>query len=75
MTNLRQIVQNDLPKLGGSWITAFFLVGLLIGFRNPSLNRLRFFILMCLPVLIIVKRWATRIFPRTHPKSILKICS
>jgi len=55
MTNLRQIVQNDLPKLGGSWISAFFLVGLLIGFRNPSLSRLRYFILMCLPVLIIVQ--------------------
>ena len=28
-TNLRQIVTGELPKLGGSWITAFFLVGLL----------------------------------------------
>lgn len=55
MANLRQIVSIDLPKLGGSWVSAFFLVGLLINFRNPGLRRLRYFILMCLPVLIIAQ--------------------
>jgi hypothetical protein len=55
MSNLRLIVQEDLPKSGGSWISAFFLVGLMIGFRNPALNRLRYFILLCLPVLIIAQ--------------------
>src|SRR5208283_3039242 len=41
--NLRQIIASDLPRLGGSWITAFFLVGLLLGFRNPAITRLRYF--------------------------------
>jgi hypothetical protein len=46
-TNLRQVITSDLPRLGGSWITAFFLVGLLVGFRNPSITRLRYFLLGC----------------------------
>ena len=53
--NCRQILQSDLPKLGGSWVTAFFLVGLLVGYRNPSVTRLRYFLLSCLPVLILVQ--------------------
>ena len=37
--NLPGILQNDLPRLGGSWLGAFFLVGLLVpnllaGFSN-----------------------------------------
>ena len=55
ITNLRLIVQNDLPKLGGNWITAFFFVGLLINFRNPSIQRLRYFLLMCLGMFILVQ--------------------
>lgn len=55
LVNLRQIIQTDLPKLGGSWATAFFLVGLLVSFRNPSLRRLRYFILMCGVVLGVVQ--------------------
>jgi 4-amino-4-deoxy-L-arabinose transferase-like glycosyltransferase len=54
-TNLRQIVTSELPKLGGSWITAFFLVGLLVGFRNPAIARLRYFLLGCLLVLILAQ--------------------
>jgi hypothetical protein len=53
--NLRQIVQNDLPRLGGNWFTAFFLVGLMVGFRNPALRRLRVFLLMCLGVLVLTQ--------------------
>ncbi len=49
--NLRQIIASDLPRLGGSWITGFFLVGLLVGFRNPAVRRLRYFLLGCLAVL------------------------
>lgn len=53
--NGREIVQNDLPRLGGSWVSAFFLVGLLVPFRNPTLNRLRWFLLFCLGVLAVVQ--------------------
>jgi hypothetical protein len=55
MTNARQIVQSELPKLGGSWITAFFLVGLMVGFLNPAVRRLRYFVLGCVAVLVIVQ--------------------
>ena len=55
VTNGREIVQNDLPRLGGSWLSAFFLVGLLVPFRNPRLNRLRWFLLFCLGLMILVQ--------------------
>jgi hypothetical protein len=53
--NAREIVQNALPKLGGTWVSAFFLTGLLVNFRNPSTRRLRYFLLMSLPVLGVVQ--------------------
>jgi len=55
LANLRQMVQNDLPKLGGSWITAFFLAGLLVVYRNLAVRRLRYFVLSSLFVLAIVQ--------------------
>lgn len=55
LVNGRSILQNDLPKLGGSWVTAFFLVGILVGFRNPGLNRLRYFLLMALGTLVVAQ--------------------
>jgi hypothetical protein len=55
MGNLRQIAQSDLPRLGGSWVAAFFLVGLLVNFRNPELSRLRYFLLMSVAVLSVAQ--------------------
>lgn len=55
IVNLRQIVQNDLPKLGGTWAAAFFLVGLLVGYRNPAVARLRYFAVGCLLLLILAQ--------------------
>ena len=54
-TNLRQIVTSELPKLGGSWVAAFFLVGLLVGFRNLAVTRLRYFLLGCVLVLTLTQ--------------------
>ena len=45
LVNTRNIVSNDLPRLGGNWISAFFLVGLLVSFRKPILSKIRFFVL------------------------------
>jgi 4-amino-4-deoxy-L-arabinose transferase-like glycosyltransferase len=53
--NLRQIATEELPRLGGSWVTAFFLVGLMIGFRKPALTRLRYFLMGCIAVLILAQ--------------------
>ncbi len=55
LVQMSEIVENDLPKLGGSWVSAFFLVGLLVPFRSPALARLRVFVLLCLLVLVIVQ--------------------
>lgn len=51
--NLRDIIQTDLPRLGGSWATLLFLTGLLMGFRNVAARRIRYFLLMCLGMFIV----------------------
>jgi 4-amino-4-deoxy-L-arabinose transferase-like glycosyltransferase len=51
--NLRGIFENDLPKLGGSWASMFFLTGLLLGFRSTAAHRLRYFLLMCLGTFVV----------------------
>ena len=53
--NSRELVQHDLPRLGGSWVTAFFLVGLLVPFRAPGPSRLRVLFLLSLLVLMVVQ--------------------
>jgi hypothetical protein len=50
LLNSRELVQNDLPKLGGNWVAAFFVVGLLVPFRNQALSRLRWLLLFSLLV-------------------------
>ncbi len=52
LANTQTILQEDLPKLGGSWISAFFLVGLLINFKDPTRSRVRYFLFLCLPFLV-----------------------
>lgn len=53
--NTRQILQVELPKLGGSWLSMLFLAGLLLGFRNPAIRRLRYFAMLSLGTLIAVQ--------------------
>lgn len=55
LIGLRQIIQNDLIRLGGSWATSFYLVGLLLGFRNPRIRRLRYFLTATLGVFMVVQ--------------------
>jgi hypothetical protein len=55
LTNTRTILTDELPKLGGNWITAFFLVGLLAPFRKPILSRLQYFGIASLLLLIAVE--------------------
>jgi len=52
---LKEIIQSEIPRLGGTWIGAFFLVGLMVGFSNLAASRLRYFLLMCLPVLLLAQ--------------------
>jgi len=53
--NAREILQEDLPKLGGSWVTALFLTGLLLSFRSLALRRLRYFLLGTLLMFTLVQ--------------------
>jgi hypothetical protein len=55
LVNSRQIIQEQVPKLSGNWLGAFFIVGLMVGFANPGASRLRYFLLFCLLVLIIAQ--------------------
>jgi 4-amino-4-deoxy-L-arabinose transferase-like glycosyltransferase len=55
VANIQTILQDDLPKLGGNWISGFFLVGLLINFKDPTRSRLRYFLFFCLPVLVVAQ--------------------
>jgi hypothetical protein len=55
MVNGRQILQSDLPRLGGTWAAAFFLVGLFVAFRNPAITRLRYFLLGSLVIFVFVQ--------------------
>lgn len=55
LNGAREILQGDLPKLGGSWVSAFFLVGLLVPFRNPTLGRLRWFVAGSLALFLVVQ--------------------
>ena len=57
-TNLLPILQNDLFTIGGGWVTALFLAGLLLGFRNPALRRLRYFVIASIVMLAITQALA-----------------
>lgn len=53
--NAREIVVDELPRVGGSWVSALFLTGLLLSFRSLALRRLRYFLLGALFLLVIVQ--------------------
>jgi hypothetical protein len=55
LSNARAIWLNDLPRLGGNWVSAFFLASLLMPFRNPALGRMRIFLLCSLALLFVVQ--------------------
>lgn len=55
LVGIREILEKDLPRLGGSWVSAFFLVGLMVPFRRTVLLRLRTFLVVSLGLLIVVQ--------------------
>ncbi|MCX6881032.1 MAG: glycosyltransferase family 39 protein [Verrucomicrobia bacterium] len=64
---LARLIQDDLPKMGGSWLSAFFLPGLLIPFRNPLLNRLRWFLVAAITVLLLTQALGKTSLTNTSP--------
>jgi len=55
LLNAGGMLQNELPKLGSSVTTVFFLVGLMVPFVSVGLGRMRIFLLGSLAVLILVQ--------------------
>lgn len=55
MVNSSRIFQNDLPRIGGNWVSAFFLVGLIVPFVSPALSRMRVFAVLSLLMLLVVQ--------------------
>jgi hypothetical protein len=55
LANGRDILTNELPRLGGSWASMLFAAGLLLNFRGMGIRRMRYFLLMCLATFIVVQ--------------------
>lgn len=53
--NTRNILQNDLLRVGGGWVAVLFFAGLLLGLRNAAARRLRYFTMLCLGVFVIAQ--------------------
>jgi hypothetical protein len=68
-------VRDEIPKLGGSWVSALFLVGLLAPFRHPGLGRLRYFLGGALLLFIVVqsvgRTQAAEVSPEVHSENFL----
>lgn len=67
-TGLSDIIKNEIPKLGGSWVSALFLVGLLAPFRNPGLSRLRWFLLGTMALFAIIQSLGRTDISETAPE-------
>lgn len=52
---LKTLFTEQLPTLGGTWLVAFFFVGLAVRFISPGLQRLRTFTVLSLVVLAVVQ--------------------
>ena len=53
--NMRGILTGDFLNATGGWVYALFFAGLFIGFRSTGARRIRYFLLMCLGVFIIMQ--------------------
>jgi hypothetical protein len=54
-SNLITVLQDRLPGIGGSWVAAFFVVGLLFRFSSPGRNIMRVFVLAVAALMILVQ--------------------
>ena len=68
VTNVREIVGNQLPRMGGNWVGIFFLVGLLMPFRRPSLNRVRLFLVAAIGTLVVVQAGGQTTLSKENPE-------
>ncbi len=79
ITNSLELLQSDLPRYAGNWLAAFFLVGLLVPFRDPTLRRLRWFLMLSVVVLFFAqaagKTHLSKLVPLVNSENLLVLAS
>lgn len=55
LNNLREVVESNVPRMGGNWLGFLALLGVLVPFRRNSLNRLRWFLFISVVVFALVE--------------------
>jgi hypothetical protein len=53
--NAGELIHGQLPIFAGSWVTALFLAGLLMPFRNPTLSRVRWVLVAFVATLLLAQ--------------------
>lgn len=56
--NIEDVLVKDLPHLGGTWLSAFFLASLLLPFTRPGLVKLRLWLVLSMLTLMITQALA-----------------
>lgn len=64
---VREAISDELPRLGGNWLGVLSVIGLLIPFRRPTLNRLRWFLVISLCFLVIAQAGGKTGFSKLNP--------
>jgi len=76
-TGVSEILGNELIRMGGTWVSLVFLVGLLVPFGNPSLNRLRGALVAMLVTVVLVQAgvrgWITKEFGPVTSEDLLVV--
>ena len=79
VSNMRDIIITEVPRLGGNWLWGFFLAGLLVRFQNVNLNRLRWFaagaLLLLIPVQAVTRTMLSAEYPIVNSENLLVIFS
>jgi hypothetical protein len=65
--NALPLLENDLLKIGGTWPSLLFFAGLLLAFNRPGPRRMRYFLLMCLAMFIVVEALGRTSLSDTSP--------
>src|SRR6185436_14983318 len=68
LSGIKDIMAKDLPRLGGSWVGAFFLVGLMVPFRKTVLLRLRSFLVVSLALFVVVQALGRTVLTTESPE-------
>jgi hypothetical protein len=75
LVGVGESLRNEVPKMGGSWLSALFLAGLLAPFRNPGLRRLRYFLIGSIALFICVqslgRTYISEMSPEVNSESLL----